>query len=184
MKQALLVVANPSPASFSHAMANAAAEALRGYAPTLHDLYAEGFDPVREDKLGEVHRRELAAVDLILVFHPNWWGQPPAILKGWIDRVFRQGVAYDYPKGAGPEAPAIGLLKAKAALVFNTANTFAEREASVFGNPLEGLWKDCVFGLCGVKGFERRVFGPMATSTPEQRKAWLGEVRAVVSRHA
>ena len=30
-----------------------------------------------------------------LVVHPNWWGQPPAILKGWIDRVIRPGIAYD-----------------------------------------------------------------------------------------
>ena len=38
----------------------------------------------------------------IVVVHPNWWGQPPAILKGWIDRVFRQGVVYEFaPAGRG-----------------------------------------------------------------------------------
>jgi putative NADPH-quinone reductase len=183
MKAALLVVANPSPGSFSHAMADVAAEVLRKYSLARRDLYAEGFDPVRDTPV-EAHCRELAAAELILVFHPNWWGQPPAILKGWIDRVFVQGVAYDYPAGAGPEAPAIGLLRARAALVFNTSNTYAEREAAVFGNPLEGLWKRCVFGLCGVTGFERRVFGPVASSTPAQRAAWLAEVGDVVARHA
>jgi putative NADPH-quinone reductase len=64
----------------------------------------------------EAHCRHLARADLILVFHPNWWGQPPAILKGWIDRVFRPGVAYDYPASAGPESAVTGLLRAKAAL--------------------------------------------------------------------
>lgn len=152
---------------------------------TCHDLYAEGFEPVRgADQIVARHRAELAKAELIVVFHPNWWGQPPAILKGWIDRAFTQGVAYDYPAGAGPEAPAIGLLKARAALVFNTSNTFPEREAAVFGNPLERLWRDCVFGLCGVRTFERRAFGPMAASTPPQREAWLAEVRATVARYA
>jgi putative NADPH-quinone reductase len=196
VKLALLVLAHPSAGSFSHAMAAAAGEALRerGYRLAAHDLYAERFDPVQPtpeaanrvstDPLVEKHCAELAAAELILVFHPNWWGQPPAILKGWVDRVFRPGVAYDYPGGAGPEAPAIGLLRAKAALVFNTSNTAAGREAAVFGDPLEALWKDCVFRLCGVAAFERRMFGPMASSTAEERAAWLSEVRTVVSRHA
>jgi NAD(P)H dehydrogenase (quinone) len=42
------------------------------------------------------------------------------------------------------------LLKAKTALVFNTSNTAEEREQMVFGDPLETIWKNCIFGLCGV----------------------------------
>jgi NAD(P)H dehydrogenase (quinone) len=158
---ALVIIGNPSAESFSHAMAKAASEVLRAkdYGLVSHDLYAERFNPVQptgeagnqssSDELVETHCRHLAEADLILVFHPNWWGQPPAILKGWIDRVFRPGVAYDYPPGVGPEGAAIGLLRAKCALVFNTSNTPWDREVSVFGNPLEALWKDCVFALCG-----------------------------------
>jgi putative NADPH-quinone reductase len=100
---ALLVVAQPSKTSLSHAMLAVAAETLvsRGYACTAHDLYAECFNPVQpvaeagntvsDDPLVELHCRELREADLILVFHPNWWSQPPAIMKGWIDRVFRLG---------------------------------------------------------------------------------------------
>jgi putative NADPH-quinone reductase len=195
-KRALAVIANPSSTSFSHAMAEAASQELRarGFDVISHDLYAERFDPVQltgetgnrtsTDELVETHCHDLAGAELIMVFHPNWWGQPPAILKGWIDRVFRPGVAYDYPAGVGPEGAPIGLLRAKAALVFNTSNTPPHREASAFGDPLEGLWKRCVFALCGVSGFERRVVGPIASSTPEQRRAWLMEVRGVVARHA
>jgi putative NADPH-quinone reductase len=175
-------------------MADAASQELRArnFELMSHDLYAEGFDPVQPtgeaanrgsmDKLVETHCRELTAANLILVFHPNWWGQPPAILKGWIDRVFRPGVAYDYPPGVGPEGEPIGLLGAKSALVFNTSNTPTNREASAFGDPLESLWKRCIFALCGVTRFERCVFGPIASSTPEQRHAWLAEVRGVVAR--
>jgi len=35
----------------------------------------------------------------IVIVHPNWWGQPPAILKGWVDRVLRPGVAYEFTEG-------------------------------------------------------------------------------------
>jgi NAD(P)H dehydrogenase (quinone) len=177
-------------------MADAAGEVLKAHEYRLarHDLYSERFSPVQPtgeagnrsstDALVETHCRDLAEADLILVFHPNWWGQPPAILKGWIDRVFRPGVAYDYPSGVGPEGAAIGLLGARYALVFNTSNTPTDREMTAFGDPLEDLWKRCVFGLCGVNSFERRVFGPIASSTHEQRRAWLTEVRGVVTLHA
>jgi putative NADPH-quinone reductase len=174
-------------------MARAAAKILsaREWAVASHDLYAERFDPVQptgesrtsSDPLVETHCRDLQGADLILVFHPNWWGQPPAIMKGWIDRVFRPGVAYDYPVGAGAEAPLVGLLRARAAIVFNTSNTLPAREREVFGDPLEDLWKRCIFGACGVVTVERRIYGPMATSTPKEREAWLAEVRSAVERY-
>jgi NAD(P)H dehydrogenase (quinone) len=97
---ALIIVANPGTASFSHAMADVARQVLadHDYDIAFHDLYAEQFDPVQPtgemantssaDSAIEQHCAELARADLILIFHPNWWGQPPAILKGWVDRVF------------------------------------------------------------------------------------------------
>jgi NAD(P)H dehydrogenase (quinone) len=195
-RSALLVIAHPSPTSFSHAMATAANECLSaaGYAVSVHDLYAEQFDPVQPtgeqlntqsaDPLVEQHCAELACADLILVFHPNWWGQPPAILKGWVDRVFRLNTAYGYPAGVNPDGVPVGLLKARHALVFNTSNTPPDRETAVFGDPLENLWRHCVFGLCGVSSMSRRVFAPMASSTALQREVWLGEVRTLVLQHA
>ncbi len=74
----------------------------------------------------------------------------------------------------------MGLLRARHALVFNTSNTPQEREIAVFGDPLEALWKRCIFGLCGVNSVIRRMYGPSSTSTTEQRAAWLAELRALV----
>ncbi|WP_363324886.1 NAD(P)H-dependent oxidoreductase [Eleftheria terrae] len=189
---ALSVVAHPHPASLSHAMAGAANSVLaeQGYEVAFHDLYAENFQPVQptgelenvasQDPLVEQHCEELAGADLVLVFHPNWWGQPPAILKGWIDRVFRLNTAYGYPPGVPPEGVPAGLLKARHALVFNTSNTPAQREQEVFGDPLEVLWKRCVFQLCGVESVVRRMYGPVSGSTAQQRQGWIDEVRATV----
>ncbi|MDD5287479.1 MAG: NAD(P)H-dependent oxidoreductase, partial [Desulfuromonadaceae bacterium] len=109
-------------------------------------------------------------------------GMPPAILKGWIDRVIRPGVAYRFLEGDSGEGVPAGLLRARTAVVFNTSNTPSERERNVFGDPLDVLWKTCVFDLCGVKAFHRRMFGVMVTSTPEQRAGWLDEVRDTVNR--
>jgi NAD(P)H dehydrogenase (quinone) len=193
--QASIVLAHPDNKSFNHAIAQTAAAALRdnGHRVTFHDLYAERFDPILPG--GEIpkdaplpedvawHCAEISRADGIIIVHPNWWGQPPAILKGWVDRVIRPGVAYEFLEGDNGEGVPVGLLKARAALVFNTANTPAEREKEAFGDPLETIWKNCIFDLCGVKVFHRRMFGVVVTSTLEQRRAWLGEVKEVVKRH-
>jgi NAD(P)H dehydrogenase (quinone) len=193
---ALIVVANPSPNSLSHAMASATKRVLvtRDYEMAYHDLYAERFDPVQptgeignvgsSNALVEEHCSELARADLIIIFHPNWWGQPPAILKGWIDRVFRLNTAYAYPPGVGFEGTPVGLLRARHAIVVNTSNTPAGREATVFGDPLETLWKNCVFGLCGVSSVIRRMYAPVSSSTAQQRATWLSEVTALVENAA
>ncbi len=133
----------------------------------------------------EIHRhcREIAEADGIVIVHPNWWGQPPAILKGWVDRVIRPGVAYEFLEGDKGEGVPKGLLKARAALVFNTSNTPEERERDVFADPLETLWKNCVFGLCGVGNFYRKMFCVVVTSSANERTRWLEEVEDTVSRY-
>ena len=106
---------------------------------------------------------------------------PPAILKGWIDRVLRPGVAYQFAETDSGDGIPAGLLKAKTAVVFNTSNTPRQREIEVFGDPLERLWKDCVLTFCGVPVVHRRMFGVVVTSTDAQRKIWLEEVSRLVS---
>lgn len=188
-----IILAHPNPASFNHAIAQAATEELKrlGHAVSVHDLYREGFDPVMPTSEFEPTAvlppaiadqcDEVAAADGIVIIHPNWWGQPPAILKGWIDRVLRPGVAYNFIEGDNGEGIPVGLLKARAAVVFNTANTPEHRENAVFGDPLELLWKKCVFDLCGVTKVHREVFRVVIASSVEQRRAWLDRARQLVA---
>ena len=191
--QILIILAHPDPNSFNHALANAIRQVLsdRGHRVVFHDLCAEAFEPLLSageiPQHGELtpligrHCRELANADGIVIVHPNWWGQPPAILKGWIDRVFRPGVAYRFDSGDSGEGVPVGLLKARAALVINTSNTPDVREKAVFGDPLERIWRHCIFELCGVRSMERRVFNVIVTSSPEQRRAWLDEAGQLVA---
>ena len=187
--QISVILAHPQPGSFNHAIAREADNALQanGHTVFFHDLYQEKFEsvlPAAEIGKGAVlpeaieqHCVEIAAAEGIVIIHPNWWGQPPAILKGWVDRVIRPGVAYEFLEGDSGEGVPIGLLKAHTALVYNTSNTETRREKNVFGDPLETIWKNCIFALCGVTGFHRRMFNVVVTSTKNQRKNWLETVR-------
>lgn len=188
-----VILGHPAPRSFNHAIAKAVVDTLktRGHVVNFHDLYAEGFDPLlsaaeipsRASLPPEIalHCDELAQADGIVIIHPNWWGQPPAVMKGWIDRVIRPGVAYRFLEGDNGEGVPLGLLKARAAVVFNTSNTPKDREDEAFGDPLDAIWRKCIFDLCGVTKVKREMFRVMITSTEAQRAEWLRQVAALIS---
>ncbi|WP_300162951.1 NAD(P)H-dependent oxidoreductase [Solidesulfovibrio sp.] len=187
-----VILAHPRPGSLNHALARAACAAIEqhGGQARFHDLHAEGFDPLlpaaevaRDAPLPPLittHCREIAEAEGIVIVHPNWWGMPPAILAGWVDRVLRPGVAYEFLEGDAGEGVPRGLLAARAAVVVNTSNTAREREARVFGDPLDRIWKDCIFGLCGVAKVRRRMFETVVTSDPATRREWIAQTEALV----
>jgi len=188
-----VILAHPDPASFNHAIAQTTIAALNrsGCEVLYHDLYQEKFDAIlqAEEIPKDVvlppeiasHCREASETDGFVIIHPNWWGMPPAILTGWVDRVMRPGIAYEFLEDDKGEGVPNGLLKARSAIVFNTSNTETEREQTVFLDPLETIWKNCIFDLCGVRHFQRRMFNVIVTSTREQREKWLKEVEETVS---
>ena len=190
----LVVLANPDPKSFCYAIASDVIKNLKEnkHSVCFHDLYEEKFDPIlHKEEIPKKaiindpsllqHCRDITEADGIVIIHPNWWGQPPAILTGWIDRVLRPGITYEFKEGDYGEGVPIGLLKAKTAIVFNTANTSEERETNIFKDPLETIWKNCIFDLCGVKDFHRRMFRIIVTSSKEQREKWLKETTSLVN---
>ena len=185
----LVILGHPNPGeSFNRAIAETAGRALRelGHEPVLRDLYAEGFDPVMPmgeeklpiEELPESIRREIDAVrgaGGFVIVHPNWWGTPPAILKGWLDRVFRAGFAYSFSENG-----VVSNFTDKRAQIFTTSNTPRDVELEVYHDPLENFWKTIVFGLVGSRDFGRRNFEPIIMSSPEERAAWLAEVESII----
>lgn len=131
----VVVPAHPDEESFNDAIARTACTSLieNGHEIVLHDLYREQFDPIlpktelasdaRLDEQLQSYCDDIMHSDGIVLVHPNWWGQPPAILKGWIDRILRPGVAYRFLPGDSGEGIPVGLLEAHTAVVFNTSNT-------------------------------------------------------------
>ena len=113
----LLVLAHPQPESFAHAVQERARAGLQraGHEVRLLDLYGIGFDPV----MSETDRRdyhtpglnEVRVADQLahlrwaegLVFvYPTWWYSLPAMLKGWIDRVWVPFATFELPQGLAP----------------------------------------------------------------------------------
>jgi len=191
----LVISATPSTLSFNYAIAERAVSYLtgQGHEVCFHDLYREKFPPILEleeiakdaelDPLIAKHCEELSAADGVVIIHPNRWGQPPAILKGWIDRIIRPGTAYLCEGKPGEVGEVIGLLTGKFGVVFTTGDTDTEREISCFMDPLETLWKNCVFGICGVEKITRRHFTIVLTSSADQRKIWLNDVETVLKSY-
>lgn len=107
----LVVVSHPDPHSLTHQVAHSVVEAIRSTGTTVEtaDLAAESFDPrfsaadlslfrgngSTPSDVAEEQTRIDRAEHLILVFPMYWWSMP-ALLKGWIDRVFVEGWAYEY----------------------------------------------------------------------------------------
>lgn len=110
---ALIVVAHPEPGSLSHGIAAAVGEGIlatgAGHQFEIADLAAEGFDPRFTDADLAVHRRQAAPpadvafeqaridrADTLVLVYPVYWWSMPALMKGWIDRVFANGWAFDF----------------------------------------------------------------------------------------
>lgn len=172
------VLCNPKPGGYNLALAASAREKLLalGHEVHLHDLYKEGFNPVLDaqelarsfslEGLVQAHCNELAACDGLLIFHPEWWGQPPALLKGWIDRVFRQGIAYDLDGEEFTEKGWKPLLTGKKALVFCTSDAEAHSART-----LEALWVHTILGRCGMQA-SCHVLREMRRTDPAARQEW------------
>ncbi|PYC88289.1 NAD(P)H dehydrogenase [Streptomyces tateyamensis] len=183
-------LAHPRPGSFNHALFEAVVDELRGRGCEVraHDLCEEGFEPLltaaetgtvaaartATDRQLALHRAEVATLDGLVLIHPNWWGMPPAVLVGWVQRVLVPGVAYKLGTADGEPA---GLLRAGRALVLNTSDTPEAREHAEFGDPLERIWAACVLPYVGVHEVRRTVFRTVTDSSPEQRAAWLRQAR-------
>jgi NAD(P)H dehydrogenase (quinone) len=176
----LVVHAHPEPGSFCSALARTACETLEGlrHELRLSDLYAMGFDPVakaadfgsRRDPdylvyaLEQRHNDEAGTLapdiraeldklvwcDLLLLVFPLFWFAPPAILKGWIDRVFVSGRTY-----GGRRIYDRGGLKGRRALV---AVTLGGREhmhgAGSLHGPLEDMLRPLLQGTLAYVGME------------------------------
>ena len=159
----------------------------------MHDLYVEGFEPLVDaeelthritfDPLVERHCAEISRAEGIVIVHPNWWSQPPAILKGWIDRVMRPGVAYRFADDDVTQSKPIGALVASAVLVVNTSDMPRAVEEKLIGNPLEAIWARGIFALCGVPNVQRVLCAPLRGSSDEQRASWLDEVGKSVQHY-
>ncbi|MFI9310951.1 NAD(P)H-dependent oxidoreductase [Streptomyces triculaminicus] len=209
---ALIVHAHPEPHSFSTAQMTTAAQALRdaGYRVDVLDLYSDAWAPVlaREefapvegyfkpqaeqrravkdgtlDAAVKAHLDRLLAADLLVLSFPLWWFSLPAILKGWVDRVFVMGGVFGGDYGLFDEAALAGK---RAMLLFTTGGSSKSfRPGGAFGSMDDFLFH-IHRGMLEFVGYQALApvvtYGP-ARMTDQERIAALDTVRERVAHIA
>jgi len=184
-RSALVILAHPIPGSFNHSAAEQANGTLveNGFAVQVHDLYAEGFQPLLTQE--ELKRRfsfdpeiqefgrQTRNAELLVFVHPDWWGGPPAVLKGWLERVLRPGVAYDFEGPEFSKKEKVPLLTGKKVLVLCTTDA-AQNEL------LARTWRESILAYCGITHARVEVLTDMRNSTRRQRTRWLENIPGYV----
>lgn len=193
--QVLVVLAHPLKQSFAASVARTVVSALeaRGHVVDLLDLYAEDFDPrltatERASDMSGAYdlsavasytERLKAAEALILVF-PQWWFNLPAILKGFIDRVFVQGIAYDHAADGIRLEPR--LEKLRHFWVFTSTGSPWWVVKFYMGDPVRRILKRGVAAFCGKRvDFRMTCLHSIDSTTPARREAFLERVRRQAS---
>ena len=181
------MLCHPFERSFCRAIADALREGLSRTSAqsTFHDLYAEAPDPVltgadiaRRFSLDDQIRAysdEVVASDLLAIVHPDWWSATPALLKGWLDRVFRPGIAYDWQGEEFTEKQHVPLLSGKRLYVFVTT----DRNEDDPPRPIEGFWRD-VAAYSGMQLERYTLYSDLRNSGIRRRRAWLKEASDVI----
>jgi NAD(P)H dehydrogenase (quinone) len=190
----LLVICHPKKQCFTRAAARNYATAVRslGHDVAVRDLYRLGFDPVlSEEELpdttkpvipGAVRReqRHVTQAAVVTFFYPLWWAFMPAMMKGYIDRVFSRGFAYDF-KGDD----IIPLLSDKTALIFTTSGaSMADLRRSKQWHAMRVLEEDNILSPCGIKLLEHVHLPSIGPGlTPQTAEKHFTAIRNAVEKH-
>ena len=188
----LVLYAHPNPESFSAALHRTVVETLRagGHEVDDCDLYAEGFDPVLsyEERIGyldvpanrrpvEGYIQRLERAEGLILVYPIWNFGFPAILKGFLDRVFLPGVSFELVNGLA--SPRLTNLKA---LVAVTSYGAPRWRAFLVGDPPRRLVRRVLRALVAPRARTRYLaLHDMNRRTPAARAAFLERVRRTVS---
>lgn len=183
--------ARPNTNSFNHSVVEAYVAALtkRRHQVACHDLYVMGFNPIlsardmaamARGKLPRDIRAELGAIqaaDVITFICPLWWRGFPAMLKGYIDRVF-SAVSTDMGEGHGPS-----LSGKNGAIIVTAESSVAELQSSRTLRALKTTYEEGLLRYCGIKPAGHVYLGGVE---PEMNRATgekhLDTVRSFVRR--
>jgi NAD(P)H dehydrogenase (quinone) len=192
VKHAVIVV-HPSGRAFTRLLADTYTAAVRalGHEVLVRDLYAMNFDPrLHVDELpsragGEprtevlIERAMLKDVDVFAFFYPIWFGSPPAMLKGYIERVFGAGFGYESVKGGGNK-PLLGGRKMISFTSTGSENTWLVDSGS--WNAVRKIFNERLTSACGLDSVEHVNFGGVDADMPAgQIEEAVSEVQEVVA---
>ena len=191
-----VVHCHPLVTSYNHALYQAIVETLRknGHDVVATDLYREGFHPALTERERETYMQEtydrsavagytetLKSVDGLILCFPHWWFSMPAVLKGWVDRVWGPGIAFDYDPKDNHLEPALRNIK-----LFGVVTSYGSPWwiVNLFaGNAGKNVLMRGMKPLCAkdVRSFYLAHYD-MDHSTPQSRAAFLEKVKGRVAR--
>ena len=188
----LIIFAHPNPNSLNAHLKNEVFAFLKehGHRVKIRDLYQNSFDPILsiKDLTGQISGELSSEIiqeqdyinwaDCITFIHPIWWTGLPAILKGYIDRVFTYGFAYRYDHGKQK-----GLLTGKKAVVINTQGKSAEEYAELgMDKALKLTSETGIYEYCGLD-IQKHFFVDRAEQvSADILQNWERKIKRVFSR--
>lgn len=188
----LIIYAHFNEESFNHAVLESVQKGLKeaNHEFKVRDLNKLKFNPVlnkeeffdvREGKISKdvLNEQEMIKwADCLIFVYPIWWMGMPAILKGYIDRVFTYGFAYKYS-----ENKIVPLLKDKKAVVVNTMGANLNKVKMFLAvKAMNVLLEKGIFGFCGIKTIGHKYFGAVGLVTDSERKKMLLDVEKMISK--
>ena len=186
----LIIYTHPNPMSFNHAILKTIVEELQFHDQDIRvrDLYALGFDPVirqgdyeavARGKISDDIRAEQGHIlwaDIIVFIFPIFWAGLPSLLKGYIERVYSQGFAYEFTnKGMR------GLLKGKKVLIISTTGgSLKQYESSGMIESIKQTIDGGIFRFCSMDVVGHTFLMNVPFATELERGAMLDSVRKMI----
>jgi NAD(P)H dehydrogenase (quinone) len=191
----LVVVAHPSEDSFTMGLTRAYAAELErlGHNQRTYDLYRMGFNPVLAAgellPAGADHpasadvvqaQADIRAADALAVIYPLWWLSMPAMMKGYIDRIFARGFAYEARNGI-----VHGLLSGKQAVLITISGAPLPRLVeNGRWNAVQVLQDTHIFRSAGFELLEHLHFDEVAPHLPDAvAEQHMARIRACARQH-
>jgi len=178
----LIVYTHPNHESLNYAMLQSTLQGLNANNTVneikVVDLYADEFNPVlhfnkdkrrrdmHKDPYMEDYRNQIQWADKIVFIYPIWWGRPPAMLMGYIDKLMSTDFAYKDKGGIMPE----GLLKGKSVVCISTMNGPKNYPFLFMNNAHKVLMKRAIFNFVGIKAVKFFEFGSAESKKGKQVK--------------
>ncbi|MEG0928054.1 NAD(P)H-dependent oxidoreductase [Chryseobacterium sp.] len=188
----LIIYAHPNENSLNHSLLDIVVENLKlqNHEIIIRDLYNIGFDPVlslddiKKQHMGKVNddiqleQEYISWAEQVTFIYPIWWTGLPAIMKGYIDRVFSYGFAYRYDLGIQK-----GLLKGKKTIIINThGKSHEEYEQTGMDKALTLTSDNGIFIYSGLEIIKHLFLDKADKATHEDFKNWKDQIKNVYSQ--
>ncbi|WMJ74173.1 NAD(P)H-dependent oxidoreductase [Cytophagaceae bacterium ABcell3] len=187
MKKILIIQGHPDKESYCYALAKAYRQGAEASGSEVRVINTGELDFNPNLAMGyrkrtnlepclEKAQRDILWAEHIVVVYPVWWGMAPAVLKGFLDRVFLPGFAFNKrPNSLWWDK----LLKGRTARIITTMDQPTLYYRLVYGRPSTRAIKNLTLEFCGIKPVKTTSIGPIRMSSDRFREKWLEKIETL-----